>query len=112
MRFLRRTLFALEEMAVFILGLLASAFVAGLCYSVMPDERAGLLVFGGCLALVIVLLFLLRDRHRAWKIQYDVEKYVRELAYARAFPGKARRRRLAFHAASWLPSLFAAFVLF
>ena len=78
----------------------------------MPSQGAALLVFVACQALGLVMLFRLRNRHRAWKIEYDAEKYERERARTRAFPERSRWKRSALRVAAWLPSLLAALVLF
>ena len=103
MRFLRRTWFAVQEVAFLFVGLLASLLVAGLGYAVIPRQGV---------ALALTMLFRLRYRHKAWKIKYDAEKYDLERAWKRAFPERSRWTRSALRIGIWLPSLLAAFVLF
>ena len=114
MRTAKRVLLSLGEIGTLLLGFVISVLLAVYVdESLKPREEAvTLATFFTGLLLSVVAAVVFRRKHRARKFAYDVVSWELSRTERRSYPRRARVKRVRLQILPWLPSVFAAFVLF
>lgn len=110
---IKRLIFWASELGILILGLFFSIALAAVALYFDSSENT-LATAGFFCGLVATMAFLLamRRKTRQWKIEYEAASWMLSQAEQKLHPTLARHKRTASRILLWVPSAFAAAVLF